>query len=154
MRYLPLLRILTLTKRPTTFATALLLCLGTVPSQSPRCQTRAEDKNLAIVLWAREVNRHALYWINDKPVGRDSLGGLIRAFGSTDPDNVRLTVILDSRLMIDEIHQIDGMLDKIPIAHVRYFMFWVDDPRSMQEIVLKSEFTPVPKPLPHAPTEQ
>ncbi len=154
MRYFPLLRVLPLIKRPIAIATALLLCLGAMPSQSPRCQTRSDDKNLAIVLWAREVNRHALYWVNDKPVGRDSLGGLIHAIGSTDPDNVQLTVILDSRLVIDEIHQIDGMLDKIPIEHVRYFMFWVDDPRNMQEIVLKSDFAPVPKSAPHAPTEQ
>ncbi len=96
------------------------------------------------------VNHKALYWVGGKPIGRDSLGGLIHAVGAEQPDNVALTVILDSRVPIGEIHEIDGMLDKIPIEHVRYFMYWVDDPRSMQEVVLKAEFLPLPNAPPRS----
>ena len=157
MRYFAPLRFLPLKKGPKAIATAILLGLAAVPAQSPRGQTRSDDKDLSIVLWARQVNPHArypLYWVNDTPVGRDDLNGVGRAIGSTDPSHVQLTVIVDSRLPIDEIKEIDWTMAKVPIAHARYFVFWVDQPSRMQEIVLKSESTPMPKPPPHAPSKQ
>lgn len=153
MRNFALLRFLPLEKGPKAIATAILLGLAAVPAQSPRGQTRSDGKDLSIVLWALQVNPHArypLYWVNDTPVGRDDLNGVARAIGSTDPSHVQLTVIVDSRLPIDEITEIDRTMAKVPIAHARYFTFWVAYPGSMQEVILKSEQTPAPKPPPQA----
>jgi hypothetical protein len=157
MRYVTLMRFLPLKKGAKAIATAILLGLAAVPAQSPRGQTRSDDKDLSIVLWARQVNPHArypLYWVNDTPVGRDDLNGVARAIGSTDPSHVQLTVIVDSRLPIDEIKEIDWTMAKVPITHARYFTFWVAYPGSMQEVILKSEQIPVPKPPPIAPSKR
>ena len=126
-------------------AMVVLFGLAGAAFQTPRDEARADDSNPSLILWVREVNRHEVYWVGDKSVGRDSLGGLTRAIGTADPAHVELTVILDSRLPLDEISEIDGMLDKIPISHVRYFVFWVDHPDSMREILPKAEFTPTPQ---------
>jgi hypothetical protein len=150
MRHSPLSGAYRLKRWPVARAVAGMLCFVVSPSLASRHQAVSAQKHFPVILWVREVNHRPLYWVNDKPVGRDSLGGLERAIGPEEPGNVALTVILDSRVPIDEIHEIDGMLDKIPIEHVRYFMYWVNDPRGMQEVVLEAAFLPLPKPPPRS----
>ncbi len=152
MRYSPLSEAYRLKRWPVTLVVAATLCFVDSPSPASRPQAVPTPKHPPVTLWVHEVNHRPLYWVNDKLVGRDSLGGVLRAIGTEQPANVVLTAILESRVPINEIHEIDGMLDKIPIEHVRYFTYSADDPRGMQEVVLKTEFVPLPKSPPPAAT--
>ena len=120
---------------------ALFLLLWFLPAS--RGQDDSGEKAPSVVLWVREVNGRVGYWVNDKAVGRKPLTGLERALGPNL--NVALMVILDSRVPIREIADIDGMLGKIPIKGVRYYAYNASDPNGMWEILWKPELLPLPK---------
>jgi hypothetical protein len=92
-----------------------------------------------------------MYWVNDKPVGRAPLTGLEILLGPSEPpEDVDLKVILDSRVPIQEIGDIDGVLAKIPITDAHYYVYRADAPSGMSEIVWKSEDLPLPQSPPPA----
>ncbi|MGH9738837.1 MAG: hypothetical protein ACRD4X_09650 [Candidatus Acidiferrales bacterium] len=96
----------------------------------------------SVTLWVREVHGRALYWVDEKAVKRGPLTGLETALGSDL--NVNLKVVLDSRVPTGEIFEIDGMLDKIPIKDVRYYVFTADQPTEMWQLVWNSRPVPLP----------
>jgi len=85
-----------------------------------------------ITLWVQEANGTALYWVGKRAVGRHPLTGLEQALGPNI--DVELSVILDSNVPISEMFEIDGVLDKIPIKHVTYYVFESDHPNRMRQI--------------------
>lgn len=95
------------------------------------------------VLWVQDVNGQALYWVNDRPVGRAPLSGLGPFLGSIQKDG--LIVILDSRVPINEIAGIEGILEKLPYKGARYFVYVPELPDRMSEIIWKSEDVPLPQ---------
>lgn len=96
------------------------------------------------VLWVREINGQALYWVNEKPWGRAPLSGLVAAMGSDEQGS--LTVILDSYVPIEEISEIQGLMPKLDsIKDVHYYVYRATAPRAgMSEIVWKTEGVPLP----------
>ena len=125
------------------------LLVASVPMRSSG-KTGPTAGRRAVTLWVRQVHGQALYWIDEKPVRRAPLTGLEIAIHGIDPDEVALTVILDRRVPTGEIFEIDGMLDKIPIKNVRYFVFDASDPHRMWEIFWKPDSVPLPGPPPLA----
>lgn len=124
-----------------------ILCIVIVGFQFASSAQRTPDGHLrSVTLWAREVNGRALYWVGQQPVGRHPLSGLEQSLGPNI--DVRLSVILDSRVRISEIFEIDGVLDKIPIKHVRYYVFDADYPQEMREISWNPSTRPLPGPAP------
>jgi hypothetical protein len=104
----------------------------------------ADGKGKPIVLWVREIGGQALYWVNDKPWGRAPLSGLVAAMDSDE--NVSLTVILDSRVPIQEMADIESLMAKMDIKNVRYYVYVPAYPNiGMSEIVWKAETIPLPK---------
>lgn len=119
---------------------------GFLMRRPPLLRDRPNDKRRTIILWVREVNRRAMYWVDHKPVGREPLTGLEIAIGPSEaPENVDLKVVLDSRVPIQEISDIDGTIAKIPITDAHYYVYSTDDPTGMSEIVWKSEVLPLPQ---------
>lgn len=106
-------------------------------------QIAADVENKSIILWVRQVNGQSLYWVNDRPVGRAPLTGLAAIVQPNQKTS--LQIILDSRVPIDEIFEIAGMIEKIPINDAHYFVRRYDSPTVMSEIAWKPQLVPVPK---------
>lgn len=75
----------------------------------------------SMILWVQEVHGRPLYWVNDRPYGRAQLSELEKASGSER--NIALTVILDSRVPIQEMAEIEGLMEKMDLKDVRYYVF-------------------------------
>lgn len=95
-----------------------------------------------ITLWVRETNGQALYWVNDAPVGREPLSGLVSVIKPNE--QVRVVVILDSRVPIQEMGEIDGVLAKIPVEGAHYYVYDAAHPKGMSEIIWRSQLQPLP----------
>lgn len=95
------------------------------------------------VLWVREVNGRALYWVNERPVERAPLSGLGAILPLIQKNG--LIVILDWHVPISEIGAIDGILGKLPYEGARYFVYVPEVPHSMSEIIWKQEMLPLPQ---------
>lgn len=130
------------------FVAAVMFCLALSISTAGRDR---DAKPKPEILWVQEVNGQALYWVNDKPVGRAPLSGMNTIFDSIQKNG--LIVIMDSRVPISEMGGIDGILAKVPYDNARYFVFDRELPGKMSEIRWSSEMVALPqKPPPvHEP---
>ena len=96
-----------------------------------------------MILWVQEVHGQPLYWVNDTPCGRAPLSGLVAASGSEQ--TVGLTVILDSRVPIHEMAEIEGLMEKMDLKDVHYYVFDHTYPKvGMSEIIWDSQSVPLP----------
>lgn len=96
------------------------------------------------VLWVRPVHGHPMFWVNNGLPATEPLTPLEKAIGSTPPDHIELQVILDSRVPIEKLFDIDWTIPKIPITNVRYYFFKSDSPESMYEITWQPKAFPLP----------
>lgn len=110
---------------------------------------RGRAQGHSYVLWVREVRGKTLYWVNDKPWGRAPLSGIVAATGSEQ--HIALTVVLDARVPIQEIGEIQGLMAQLDIGNVHYYVYEPADPGAgMSEIMWKTESVPLPKSPPVA----
>ena len=97
----------------------------------------------SVILWVQDVHGKALYWVNDKPCGRAPLSGLAAA--SSSAESIAVTVIVDSRVPIREMAEIDGLMAKIEPKSVHYYIFNRAYPKmGMSEIIWSSRSVPLP----------
>ncbi len=102
-----------------------------------------------LILWVQEVHEQPQYWVNDKPCGRAPLSALATASGSERI--AALTVILDSRVPIHEMAEVEGLMEKMDIKNVHYYVFDHAYPNiGMSQIIWKSQSRPLPAPPPKA----
>lgn len=95
------------------------------------------------ILWVQDGHGQPLYWVNDKPCGRAPLSALEKA--SDSEPIARLTVILDSRVPIQEMAEIEGIAQKMDLNDVHYYVFDHSYPQlGMSEIIWKSRGIPLP----------
>lgn len=127
---------------------AVLLALGLFCGYSAARGGRASDGPARpIILWVQEVRGQALYWVNDKACGRAPLSGIVVASGSDRA--AELIVIVDSRVPIHELGEIEGLVSKIDPKDAHYYVFDRAYPGAgMSEIVWKTESLPLPAPPP------
>src|SRR5579864_3070996 len=124
-------------------APVLVLSLGLTLGSRAHANSDHAGPAKTITLWVQEVRGRALYWVNDKPCGRAPLSGIGAASGSNR--NVVLTVILDSRVPIREMAEIEGLMEKIDLKSVHYYVFDRAYPgMGMSEIVWKLQSVPLP----------
>lgn len=135
----------------------VLLCRAAVPflAMASLCsfclaQGTPVKRRQPITLWVREVNGKALYWVGERPAARHPLTTLEQVLGPNI--DVELSVVLYSNVPINEMFEIDGVLDKIPITHVRYYVYDPAYPRAgMTEIVWRTKSVPLPGAPPPVP---
>lgn len=131
--------------KPSSIAVAaVLLALGLFCGYSAaRGGSASDGPARPIILWVQEVHGQALYWVNDKACGRAPLSGIVAASGSERV--AELTVVVDSRVPIHELGEIEGLVPKIDPKDVHYYVFDRAYPGAgMSEIVWKAESLPLP----------
>jgi hypothetical protein len=122
---------------------ALALLLGLSAVSLAGAEHPIANQAKPVILWVQEVHGQALYWVNDKLCGRAPLSGLGVATSSNP--NTALTVVLDSRVPIREMADIEGLLEKMDVKNVRYYVFDRAYPKiGMSEIVWKPQSVPLP----------
>lgn len=115
-----------------------------------RPQSTAPQNDKAVILWVREVHGQALYWVNHTPADRAPLSGIVAATQSTP--HYTLTVIIDSRVPIEEVAEIQGLVPKLDVKDVRYYIYDAAHPKlGMSELVWKTETLPLPQSPPSVP---
>lgn len=134
-----------LTRQPSRIATATLSLLLGLFCACPLARTghAADDHARSVIIWVQEVHGQSQYWVNDTPRGRAPLTGVVAA---SNPEGVsELTVILDSRVPIHELGEIEGLVPKIDPKDVHYYVFDRAHPDfGMSEIIWKSQNVPLP----------
>lgn len=132
--------------RSVVLATIILLGpLSVIVGAQP--QSSASQKNKAVILWVREVHGQVLNWVEHKPADRAPLSAIVAATHSTP--HYTLIVILDSRVPIQEVAQIQALVQKLDAKDVRCYVYDAAHARlGMSELVWKTETLPLPEPPP------
>lgn len=138
-------------RKPSRIALAILLVSLGISCACPLARGgHAVDAHMAsVILWVQEIHGQALYWVNDKPCGRAPLSGLVAETGSNR--SIALAVILDSRVPIQEVAEVEGLLAKMDFRNVHYYVFNHAYPSiGMSEIIWKAQSVPLPAAPPAA----
>jgi len=135
------------------FAGPILTSMIAIATLSTFAQTGSQSatprNERTIVLWVRELHGQALYWVNHTPADRAPLSAIVAATQSTP--HYSLTVIIDSRVPIQEMAEIDGLTAKLDAGQVHYYVYNPAYPNlGMSEIIWKTETVPLPQPPPSA----
>src|SRR5690348_17182423 len=123
-------------------AAILFLAMASLSSFCLAQKTPAKRRQ-PVTLWVREVNGKALYWVGERPAARHPLTTLEQVLGPNI--DVELYVVLDSDVPINEMFEINGVLDKIPVKHAQYYVYDPAYPKAgMREIVWRARNLPLP----------
>lgn len=128
----------------------LLGPLAPIVGSRPQSTAPPPQRDKTVVLWIREVRGQALYWVNHTPANRAPLSGIVAATQASP--HYTLTVIIDSRVPIRELAEIQGLVPKLDVQDVRYYVYDAAHPKlGMSELVWKMETLPLPQSPPSVP---
>jgi hypothetical protein len=106
---------------------------------APKLRGQGNDAKPITVIVGK-VGSHVSYRVNSRQV-EDILRGLAES-ADLKARNQLVNVYIDSRLPFDEMSNIDGVADKVPLTNLRFFVFAPGDTQA-SEI---KEMPPVPFP--------